>query len=112
MAVPGSLSAGNYTLIAQVDDLDAVTESNESNNTRNSDSGTINLSVVGCPADVLLDNQTLSGTQTLQATTSATLGSNLMVDGPNIAVSAPTITIRPDTTIEGAFSVSTSPSCP
>jgi hypothetical protein len=111
VAVPGSLSAGDYTFFVKVDDLDSVAESNEANNARDADSGTINFSVSPCPADVLLDNQTLSGTQTLQATTSATLGPNLIVDGTSIAIKAPSVTIRHDTTIGGTFSVSTTPSC-
>ena len=43
VAVPASLTAGTYTLFAQVDDLDTVAESDETNNTRAADSGTVTL---------------------------------------------------------------------
>jgi hypothetical protein len=66
----------------------------------------------GCPADLVLANQALSGTQTREATVSATLGGNLTIDGDNIVVNAPTVLILGGTEISGAFSVGTSPSCP
>lgn len=65
-----------------------------------------------CPADLVIENQTLSGSQTLQATASATLGPNLTVDGDNIAVKAPTVSIRSGTSISGNFTISNNPSCP
>jgi len=65
-----------------------------------------------CPADLVLANQMLSGTLTLEATTSATLGPNLIVNGTNITVNAPIVTILSGTTISGTFSVSNNPSCP
>ena len=66
----------------------------------------------GCPADLVLENQTLSGTQTLEATASATLDPNLIVDGTDIAVNAPTVSILSNTEIRGVFSVGNTPSCP
>lgn len=109
--VPGGLNAGSYTLFAEVDDLGVVTESNESNNTRAADTGMINLGFNACPSDLVLENQTLTGTQTLEATSSATLGPSLTVDGTNIVVNAPTVSILGNTSINGPFSVGTNPSC-
>ena len=65
-----------------------------------------------CPAEVIRANTTLGGTQSLQASVSATLGSNLVVDGDEIAVVAPVVSILGDTSISGPFSIGTSPSCP
>ncbi len=65
-----------------------------------------------CPADLVLANQTLSGTQTLEATTSATLGTNLSINGTNIAVNAPVVSILAGTEINGTFSVGSTTSCP
>jgi hypothetical protein len=74
----------------------------------------LDLSVVpcGCPADLVLADQTLSGTQTLEATTTATLGPNLIVDGDDIVVNAPTVSIFGPTDIGGTFSIGTTPACP
>ena len=66
----------------------------------------------GCPTDLGLADQTLSGTQTLQAITSATLGENLIINGASIDVKAPTVTILGNTTISGPFSIGNTPSCP
>ena len=66
----------------------------------------------GCPADVVLADQTLSGTQTIQATTSVTLGEDLDIDGTDIAVKAPTVSILNDTGIGGTFRIGSTPSCP
>jgi len=66
----------------------------------------------GCLAELLVADQTLSGTQTLQATASATLGENLVVDGDDIQVKAPVVTILSSTAISGAFSIGNTPSCP
>jgi hypothetical protein len=65
-----------------------------------------------CPPDLVRANQTLSGTQTLKATSTATLGPNLIVDGTNIAVNAPVVSILNDTRISGPFSLGNSPDCP
>jgi len=65
----------------------------------------------GCPADLVRANQTLSGAQTLEATATATLGPNLIVNGTSITVNAPTVTILGGTGISGTFSVGNSPSC-
>ena len=66
----------------------------------------------GCPPDIVLATQTLSGTQTFEATSSATLGPNLTVNGDNIVVNAPTVSILGGTSIGGTFSIGTTPSCP
>lgn len=65
----------------------------------------------GCPTDLVLANQTITGTQTLQATATATLGSNLVINGANIVVNAPSVTILGDTEIRGTFTLGNSPSC-
>jgi hypothetical protein len=65
-----------------------------------------------CPPDLVRANQTLTGTQTLEATTSATLGTNLLVDGTDIVVNAPVVSILSDTQIGGLFSIGNNPSCP
>lgn len=69
--------------------------------------------VIGVEADCLADlvraNETLPGTQTLNAT--ATLGPNLIVNADNIAVNAPTVSILADTTISGILSIGTRPAC-
>jgi len=87
--------------------------------TFNQDSGTLNMWCLGgsfevsaCPADLVLANQTLTGTQTLEATASATLGPSLVVDGVDIAVNAPILSIFGDTEISGIFSLGANPSCP
>jgi len=66
----------------------------------------------GCPAGLVLANQTLSGTQTLEATSIATLGPNLIVNGANIVVNAPLVTIFGGTEISGVFSFGNITSCP
>ena len=80
---------------------------------------TPNLVIIGgpgagqsCPADLVLADQTLSGTQTLEATTSATLGENLSVAGTDITVNAPTVSILSGTSITGPFTIGTTTSCP
>lgn len=65
-----------------------------------------------CSPDLAFANETLTGTQTLEAATSVTLGPNLIVDGTDIVVNAPTVTILGDTEIRGVFSVGNNPSCP
>ena len=110
--VPGSIAEGSYTVFAKVDDLDSVGESDEMNNTRPADTGAIGITVSGCPADLVLTSQTLVGTQTLEATSSATLGPDLTVDGTNIVVNAPTVSILGNTEISGPFSVGNTPGCP
>jgi len=112
MNVPGGLNPESYILFAKVDDLGVVTESDEANNTRAADTGMINVGFSSCPADLVLENQTLTGTQTLEATSSAPLGPNLTVNGTNVVVNAPTVSILGDTNISGPFSVGTNPGCP
>lgn len=53
IGVPSALSPGTYYLGAIVDDLGQVAESNESNNVRLSDSGTVTLSIAALPDLVL-----------------------------------------------------------
>jgi len=48
----------------------------------------------------------------LAETATAILGPDLIVNGDNIVVNAPTVTIMGGTTISGIFSVGNSPSCP
>ena len=66
----------------------------------------------GCVADLVLANQTITQTQTLKATSTATLGPNLMVNGTDITVNAPTVSILGGTSINGSFSVANNPTCP
>ena len=66
----------------------------------------------GCPTDLVRANQTLSGAQTLEATATATLGPNLIVDGTDIVVRAPTVSILAGTSISGTFSAGNTPACP
>lgn len=66
----------------------------------------------GCPADLVYANQTLSGSQTLEASSSITLGPNLIVNGTHIVTNAPLIRITSGTEIGGSFSAGTNPSCP
>ena len=65
-----------------------------------------------CPPDLVRANQTLAGTQTLKATSTATLGPNLIVDGTDISVNAPLVSILAGTAISGIFSIGTNPACP
>jgi hypothetical protein len=65
-----------------------------------------------CPPDLVRANQTLSGTQELKATSTATLGPNLIVNGAHIAVNAPEVSILAGTAISGTFSVGNNPLCP
>jgi hypothetical protein len=65
-----------------------------------------------CPPDLVRANQALPGTQTLKATSTATLGPSLIVDGDDIVVNAPVVSILADTMIDGSFSVGSSPACP
>lgn len=111
-ALPPGVTAGTYYLGVIVDDLGAVLESDDTNNTRAADSGTILVQGDGCPADLALPNHALSGTQVLEATASATLGPNLTANGDDIVVNAPTVTIMGGTSISGMFSVGNSTSCP
>jgi len=79
------------------------------------DSDTVQIEVAqggACPADLVLTDLLLPGTQTLEATATVTLGPNLIVNGTNIVVNAPTVTILSGTTISGTFSVGNTPSCP
>ena len=79
------------------------------------DSDTVQIEVVqagACPADLVIEDVLLPGTQTLQATATVTLGPNLIVNGTDIVVNAPVVTINPGTEIGGTFSIGTTPSCP
>lgn len=69
---------------------------------------------VACPVDLTLANQTLSGTQILEATSSAALGPNLLADGDNITVNAPSVTFTGEVAVEvgTVFSVGNTTSCP
>jgi len=66
----------------------------------------------GCTVDLLLADQTITGTHTLQGTSTATLGPNLIVNGTNIAVNAPTVSILEGADISGIFSIGVNPACP
>jgi len=66
----------------------------------------------GCPTDLVLANQTITGPQTLQATATATLGSSLVINGDNVVVNAPIVAMLADTEVSGAFSAGNNPSCP
>ena len=111
-SLPGGLAEGFHYLGVVVDDQTAILESDEADNARSADTGAVYISSGPCPAEFVLQNQTLTGTQMLQATTSATLGSNLVIDGESITVNAPSIGILPGTSIGGTFSIGTTPACP
>lgn len=64
-----------------------------------------------CPPDLVRANQTLSGTLALKATSTATLGENLIVNGTDISINAPTVSILAGTAISGVFSIGTTPAC-
>ena len=72
-----------------------------------------NGGVVACPEDLTLANQTLTGTQTLEATSSVTLGPNLTINGDNITINAPNISLTGGVTVEVGtiFSVGNTTSC-
>jgi uncharacterized repeat protein (TIGR01451 family) len=93
----------------------AVTSSTRDTNLANnqaSEGTNVLVAPPACPGDLTLTQQTLSGTQTLQATSTATLGPNLIVDGTDIAINAPTVEIFGAIEINGAFSIGTTPACP
>ena len=112
LTIPVDLNPGTYYLGVVVDNLGAVLESDDTNNSRAADSGTILLLGAACGPNLTIANHTLTGTQTLEATATAILGPDLIVNGDNIVVKAPTVTIMGGTTISGTFSVGNSPSCP
>ena len=87
--------------------LDAAT-----NESAASDVLVVVTNIVSCSSDLVVANQTLSGTQTVEATSTATLGPNLVVNGTDIVVNAPTVSILENTDISGSFTVGTTPSCP
>ena len=64
-----------------------------------------------CPMDVTLANQTLTGDLTFLASGTATLGPDLIVDGTNIVVGAPSVRIA-DTEVRGTFRVDNDTPCP
>ena len=68
--------------------------------------------VPACPTNLVLANQTLSGTQTLEATTSVTLGPSLIVNGTNIVVNAPTVVFLNGVEVGGTFQSGHTTSCP
>ncbi len=65
----------------------------------------------GCQADITLSNQVIGGTEAFQATTSATLGPELTINGTNVSVNAPTIKFLSQTTIGGTFSAGNTVNC-
>ena len=110
--VPAALTPGMYYLGAIVDVGGTVAEHNETNNTRVADTGALTLQQPSCSPDLVRSHQTLSGTQLIQATSTATLGPNLVIDGDDITVNAPVVSILGGTDIGGMFTVGTTPSCP
>ena len=68
--------------------------------------------VAGCPADLVIANQTLSGVQTQQGTATATLGPSLIVDGTNVVVNAPKVTFENGVQVGGTFGVGNTTTCP
>lgn len=65
----------------------------------------------GCPVNLTLANDTLSGTQSLRASSSITLGPSLVIDGTAIDVLAgDRVVISGGTEIGGSFSAGTHPS--
>ena len=112
IGVPATLSQRIYYFGAIVDFAHAVVEADENNNDRVADTGPINIQASSCSPHVVRANQTLSGTQVISATSTATLGPDLIIDGDDIAVNAPTVSILAGTSIGGVFSIGTSPMCP
>lgn len=110
--VPVGLAPISYFLGAIADVTGVVVEHNEINNSRVSDSGPISMEAAACAADVVRANESLLGTQVIQATSTATLGPNLIIDGTDIVVNAPIVSILSGTSIQGMLSVGTTPSCP
>lgn len=66
---------------------------------------------VDCPANLNIANQTLSGAQTLQATTTATLGPNLIVNGTNVVVNAPLVSLINGVQVAGTFGAGNTTTC-
>ena len=110
--IPLGLPPGTYYFGAFADITDMVTEKSETNNGRVSDSGQITIQAGLCPADLVLDNQLITGTQIYQASSTATLGESLTVNGDSVVVNAPSVAILGDTSIGGAFTIGTNSSCP
>jgi hypothetical protein len=110
----GSISSnGLYTAPAVVTAQQAVTVTATSVfDATKSDSAVVNV-IAACslPANLVLTNQTITGTQILEGTLTATLGPNLIVNGSDIVVNAPILTILDGTTIRGTFSAGNNPSC-
>lgn len=110
--VPAGIAPGTYNLFALVDLAYAVAEASEANNWRLADSGPLSVMIGECPMDLTRENTTLSGTQFLDATSTATLGPNLLISGDNIVVRAPTVSILADTSIGKNFGIGNVPVCP
>lgn len=110
--IPLGLPPGAYFFGAIVDITQMVTEKSETNNTRVSDNGPLNILAGACPADLTVSDQTLNGVRIIGATNSVVLGSNLVVDGESISVDAPNVSILSGTSISGAFSVGNNAACP
>jgi len=68
--------------------------------------------VVNCPVDLILASLTITGTPTLQATTSVTLGPSLLANGNNVVVNAPRVAFGNGTQIGGIFSAGNTTTCP
>lgn len=66
---------------------------------------------VSCPTNLDLDNQTLSGSQTLQGSSKATLGPSLIIDGTSIVVNAPTVVFLNGVEVGGTFTAGNTTSC-
>ncbi len=69
-------------------------------------------SVVNCPVNLVLASLTITGTPTLQATASVTLGPGLLANGLSVVVNAPTVAFGNGTQIGGTFSAGNTTTCP
>ena len=74
--------------------------------------GTYNLAVTATVKDLVLANDTITGTQTFTGSSTVTLGPNLVVDGTPIIITAGTgVIFTNNTAIGGTFSAGIDP-CP
>ena len=75
-------------------------------------SWTLTPTTGSCPTDLVFASQTLSGSQTHDATASITLGPSLTINGTSITMRAPLISFLNGTDVSGTFAASNTPACP
>ena len=64
-----------------------------------------------CTANLVISNQTLAGAQHRQASTTATFGPNLNVNGTNVIVNAPTVAFGDSVQLGGTFAAGNTTTC-